>query len=163
MWYCSYGGQSIGRLLHFIECLQGFNMMEDCTVGNGKINYWGKVVATYTFVDLPESKDVPKFTFIEKYAPSPEEYDRREKVAIMAGQIGQAKYELGILEREYSRIRGKVGLTRDIFKTSGIPDDYQLELEHDEAEMRRLQGLIDAAKERVNYAEEHRYDYVRLQ
>jgi hypothetical protein len=160
MWHSSYGGRSIGRVLHFIECLQGFDMSERAEIGGGTVNYHGKVVATYDFVDTPESNDVPKFQFIDQYKV--EFYDWREKIAILAGRVGQAKCELNRLENEQRGHQTTLNIYRSLIPLP-FPSEVQEVVDTEEAEVQRLQPLIDETKARLDYAKDHEYDYIKLE
>lgn len=59
--YRNYSFKSIGNIIHY---LRGYGLLEydTATIGHGKVNLWGKVIATYTF-----NETMPIFTFIDKY------------------------------------------------------------------------------------------------
>lgn len=61
-WHRHHRGQSIGRILHFIEAYCGFDVMEHCTVGSDSVHYYGEKIATYEW--LPGYEDIPVFEFL---------------------------------------------------------------------------------------------------
>lgn len=61
-WHTNCRGKSLGRILHFIYYYAGFDVMENCTVGNGEVHYHGEKIATFEWLsDL----DIPHFKFIQ--------------------------------------------------------------------------------------------------
>lgn len=62
-WHNQYRGKSIGRILHFVYHYCGFNVMEDCTVGEDSVHYFGKKIATFKWLQAYD--DIPVFEFID--------------------------------------------------------------------------------------------------
>jgi hypothetical protein len=58
---------SLGTVLHFLYVYGNFDMAETATVGDGKVNYHGEQVATFTTFKETDKYKLPIFTFIEKY------------------------------------------------------------------------------------------------
>lgn len=63
-WHRNYRGKSLGRILHFIEFYCGFDVMENCRMGDDwhSITYHGEKIATFEW--LPGYEDIPVFKFL---------------------------------------------------------------------------------------------------
>lgn len=69
-WYSAHQGQSIGKVLHFISHYVGPHLREHCQVGDDKVVYEKKVIATITWETRTIERfnrsimvDVPHFDF----------------------------------------------------------------------------------------------------
>ena len=58
LWYSQYRGRSIDRIPHFINAYCGLSAAENVLVVEGKVEYWGRLLATYTW---KEGTDIPIF------------------------------------------------------------------------------------------------------
>jgi hypothetical protein len=58
---------SLGSVLHFLYVYGNFDMAENATVGDGKVNYYGEQIATFTTFKETDKYKLPIFTFISKY------------------------------------------------------------------------------------------------
>ncbi len=87
-WHSSHRGRSIGRVLHFLYYYCGFGVAEKATVGQNKVVYHGKTIATYEFLS---DTDIPYFTFLPNLSHS--------------GSDMKAMYEQNQMEKVFEAIR----------------------------------------------------------
>lgn len=81
-----YHGRCTGRILHFLYHYCGFDVAEHATVGDGKVIYWGKDIATFAWSDRFGEADVPVFTFAGDLAQAwtATQHDKREAAIVDA-------------------------------------------------------------------------------
>ncbi|MFA5234729.1 MAG: hypothetical protein WC390_10050 [Sulfurimonas sp.] len=60
MFFSEYKGRCIGRLMHFLYHYH--TMFDSCQMGDGKVAYYGDLVATYTW---DGDTDIPTFVFYD--------------------------------------------------------------------------------------------------
>lgn len=74
--YSKYRGRSVGRVLGALEAYCGLtHWVESCQIGDGKVTFAGKTVATYEWIGA----DIPRFTFLGEYAHFQKHADLRER------------------------------------------------------------------------------------
>lgn len=79
-WYRKYQGQSVGRVLHFLEHYCGLHVAEHATIGPDFVSMYGERIATYAFAG-----DVPVFYFVN------DDSRNRRQVECLADAIADGK------------------------------------------------------------------------
>jgi hypothetical protein len=65
MSFWNYRGRCIGRVIHFLYHYAGMDVAEHATIGADRVEYRGKLFATYGWSDRFGQCDVPVFEFVD--------------------------------------------------------------------------------------------------
>jgi hypothetical protein len=65
MSFWNYRGRCIGRVIHFLYHYSGMDVAEHATIGRDRVEYRGKLFATYGWSDRFGQCDVPVFEFVD--------------------------------------------------------------------------------------------------
>jgi hypothetical protein len=161
-WYAHYTGDSLGRVLHFLNVYGGLRLAENAIIGNGTVTLYNKPVATFTIQTIEieglggwkfTSKFVPVFIFSTEYKDLIEKQDRLQRVAILESAVYEVEDEIVVLKYELSKPKMLLNL---YFPVDSTPQciEAKAEIVKIEEEIARQEArLVEAKLHELDYSE----------
>ena len=110
-WYRHYVGNSMGRILHFLNVYCGLRIAESAAIGPKTITYQGQQIATYTMLDELEVEGLNGWKFKSKFVPVFEFHradfalcqKKLQRAAILESVVHEAQHNVNELKKNAIR------------------------------------------------------------